>query len=231
MTSCPTFSIPQPCYQSWAAMTPTAAGRHCGACQTEVVDFTRMGEAQVLAYLAARKGQPVCGLITAPTTMPQHYKRSSAPRRWLLAALALLGWQGPALAGPPVLPPVADNGSKPPKPGGPVVVRGTVLDDRDGRPVPNARVFINDTKYGATTDAKGCFELVMPATWAPIKKGKFVLRIEGSPFDFNPKEVAVAVPRANKPLKLTVTMQSIENRGRVMGKMTRPEEPIMPPRN
>ena len=45
--------IPQPCPESWAAMTPTAQGRHCAVCATEVVDFTRMSEAEVLAFLAA----------------------------------------------------------------------------------------------------------------------------------------------------------------------------------
>ncbi|WP_262490091.1 hypothetical protein [Hymenobacter glacialis] len=36
MVTFPRISIPQPCAQPWAAMTPTAHGRHCDACATEV---------------------------------------------------------------------------------------------------------------------------------------------------------------------------------------------------
>ena len=50
------ISIPKPCLENWDAMMPTAAGHYCGRCQTEVVDFTRMSDAEVLAFMAARKG-------------------------------------------------------------------------------------------------------------------------------------------------------------------------------
>ena len=83
------FSIPQPCSANWAAMAPTADGWHCAACQTEVVDFTRLSEAEILAYLAQRGRRSVCANA--------HAAQLAAPasgrwRRWLLAGLALLGW-------------------------------------------------------------------------------------------------------------------------------------------
>jgi|GEM_PF-5922451 len=53
--------VPQPCPESWAAMTPTAAGRHCAACQKTVVDFTQKTDAEILAYLAHAGRGNTCG--------------------------------------------------------------------------------------------------------------------------------------------------------------------------
>ena len=44
-----TLTIPEPCHESWATMTPAAQGRHCAACAKTVVDFSRMTDAQVVA--------------------------------------------------------------------------------------------------------------------------------------------------------------------------------------
>ena len=209
-------------------MPPTAAGRHCAACATEVVDFTRLTDGEILAYLARRGDQPVCANAYASQLA------APAPvrwRRWLLAGLALLGWQAPATAGPPVRPPLTDAGSKPPKSGGEVVVRGAVIDDQSGLPVANARVLIKGTNYGTVTDEQGRFELVMAARWKPLRTGKLLLHIEGNPFDFQPKDLTVALPRPTKPVTLTVRLLSIPNRGQVMGRLAQPKPLVKPPRS
>ena len=211
-------------------MTPTADGRHCAACQTEVVDFTRLSEAEILAYLAARPGQRVCAIAAAPPAMPFHYKRKPGLRRWLLAGLALLGWHLPAQAGPPVPPPLV-AGHETVKPSEQVIVRGAVIDDHSGEPVAGARVLINNTNYGTVTDEQGRFELVMAAKWAPLKSGKLTLHISGSPFEFKPQALTVAIQRPAKPVMLTVRMLSIPNRGQVMGKIYPPKSPVKPPRS
>ncbi|GAA4347613.1 hypothetical protein GCM10023185_02790 [Hymenobacter saemangeumensis] len=230
-----TPSIPQPCPKQWADMSPTEAGRFCGSCQTEVVDFARMSDAEVLAYLSARRGQHVCGRLVGQAVLPQVYKPSSAPRRWLLAALALFGWQVQAAsAGPPAPEPLPrleeGQGSKPGKPGNQVTVRGQVLDDRDGKPVAGVRVLINDTNFGTTTDEQGNFELVMAPGWAPIKSGKLNLQFIGSPFDFEKQTVKLNTRSQAKPAALKVTMKSIPDRGQVVGRMMMPEPPVKPPR-
>lgn len=225
------LSIPQPCPRSWAAMTPTADGRHCAACSTEVVDFTRLSDAEIRAYLAARPAQRVCARLAAPAGAPAYYPKSSAPRRWLLAALALLGWQAPpAQAGPPALPPLEDTGAKPPKPGGQVIVRGAVIDDQSGEPVAGARVLIKGTNYGTVTDAQGRFELVMAASWKPLKAGIVPLHIEGSPFDFQPYDIKLNYRKHPKPFSLTVRLLSIPDRGQIMGRLMVPAPPLKPPR-
>ncbi len=226
----PRPSIPQPCAQPWAAMSPTADGRHCATCATEVVDFTRLSNSEILAYLASHQGQRVCALAHARQLAPPP---PAAPwRRWMLAGLALLGLAptGPANAAPPVLPPLADFGGQPPAPGRQVVVRGQVLDGRDGSPVPGARVMVKDTKYGTVTDDKGNFELLMATTFEAIKKGELRLEISGSPFAFEPQTVVVKVGRKPKPTTLAVRLKSIAGRGNIMGKIRMPEPPVAPPR-
>jgi hypothetical protein len=56
------IDIPKPCNESWEAMTPVEQGRHCKSCCKTVVDFTAMGNAEVIGYLSEHKN--TCGRIT-----------------------------------------------------------------------------------------------------------------------------------------------------------------------
>lgn len=213
-------------------MTPTAAGRHCAACATEVVDFTRLSEAEILAFLARPGGRPVCASAYATQLAP------SAPanrwRRWLVAGLALLGWHSATscAAKPPLAPPAPPTAAitEPAAAHRPVIIRGQVLDGEKGPAVPGALIFINKTPYGAVTDEQGRFELVMAATWEPVRAGTLTLHVEGSPFEFKPQDVPVRVRGARKPLELKIRLESVEGRGRIMGKIRQPAPPVAPPK-
>jgi hypothetical protein len=54
------ISIPEPCHENWAAMSPQEKGRYCAACSTVVVDFTKMSDLELIEYLAKSKGS-TCG--------------------------------------------------------------------------------------------------------------------------------------------------------------------------
>ena len=226
----PSIFIPTPCAQPWAAMRPTAAGRHCGACQTEVVDFTRFSEAQILAYLARRGERPVCVLANASQVVPAAATRW---RRWLLAGLALLGWH-----------PVTSCATKPPQQlpaqatampnsaatqAQQVVIRGQVLDGTTATVVAQVSVFINDTQFGTVTDEQGRFELVMAPGWGPIAGGKVTLKFVGNPFDFQEQTLKLDTRATPRPEPLVVRLASVPNRGQIMGKMRMPEPPVKPP--
>lgn len=229
----PSFSIPTPCAQPWAAMRPTTDGRHCGACQTEVVDFSRLSEAEMLAFLARHDGRPVCVLANA-----NQVALAPAPatrwRQWLLAGLALLGWhpvtscatnppqQLPAQATAATTGPAAAKAQQ-------IIIRGQVLDGASETVVPQVSVFINSTQFGATTDAEGRFELVMAADWAPIAGGAVELKFVGSPFNFQEQTLKLDTRATPRPAPLVVRLASVPNRGKIMGKMRMPEAPVIPP--
>lgn len=84
-----TLTIPQPCHESWAAMTPTAQGRHCAACQKTVVDFTTLSDAEILALLLQNRGG-TCGRFKAGQLDRPLLPLALAPaRRWQAWAAAL----------------------------------------------------------------------------------------------------------------------------------------------
>ncbi|WP_310391192.1 carboxypeptidase-like regulatory domain-containing protein [Hymenobacter sp.] len=218
------ISIPNACAQPWAAMTPTAAGRHCGACQTEVVDFTRLSEAEVLAYLTARKGQPVCAYAHFTQLAPAPISRW---RRWLLAGLALLGWQPLASCVAPQQPPPGRAAAAGPTAGSAsVVVRGVVLDDSLRVPVAGAYVFVEGTKYGAVTDEQGEFVLSFSADWEAVKSGFLKLHIPYVPFTFLAQDVKVIITGSAPLAPVTVRLRSIPERGFLKGKAVLIDPPV-----
>jgi hypothetical protein len=233
MATSSTISIPQPCSVSWAGMTPTDAGRHCATCATEVVDFTRLSDAEILAFLARQGGRPVCANTWATQLVPAPASRW---RRWLVAGLALLGWHSATscTTKPPQTPPTQATASAPTDAAAPeaqqIIIRGQVLDGGNNSPVAGVRVLINDTEFGTTTDDKGNFELTMARTWDPIADGKVALKFLGNPFDFKEQVLTMDVRATPKPAPLVVRLASIPDRGKVMGRIRMPEPPVAPPK-
>ena len=56
------ITIPEPCHEDWAKMTPTQKGKHCAVCQKEVIDFTQMTDEQI--FKATKKENNLCGRLT-----------------------------------------------------------------------------------------------------------------------------------------------------------------------
>jgi hypothetical protein len=44
------LNIPTPCHERWEDFTPTNTGGFCGACQKNVIDFTKMTDSELVAY-------------------------------------------------------------------------------------------------------------------------------------------------------------------------------------
>lgn len=228
------FSVPNPCPKAWDAMTPTADGRFCGSCQHEVVDFSRMTDAEVTAWLARPTSGKVCGFFGAGQFAPILAAPQPRWRRWLVTALALLGLE-PVLTACQTTPPQttptagateqADATASALK--GQVTVRGRVLDDSTGTGVQGAEIFIGETKYGAVTDEQGNFSFTIPQQWEAVQNGAVSLRVQGSPFVFKQQTVSVKVSPA--PDALTVRLKSVEGRGQIMGRIVQHDPPQKPP--
>ena len=211
-------------------MRTTVDGRYCGACQTEVVDFTRLSEAEVLAFLGRHGGRPVCVLANANQVVSipvTHW------RQWLLAGLALLGWQpvtSCATKPPQHLPAQATAANNPAAAQAQqIIIRGQVLDGASATVVPQVNIFINDTQFGTVTDEQGRFELVMTPGWAPIVNSEIVLKFVGNPFNFQQQILKLNTRATPQPAPLVVRLTSVPNRGQIMGKLRIPEPPVTPP--
>jgi hypothetical protein len=180
----PSLSLPQPCLATWADMTPTAAGRHCATCHTEVVDFTQKSSAEILAYLRQASDQPVCGRVCAAQLVPP-VAVGSRWGRWVgtllvVSSLSTIGL--PKLASSANLD-VANLQAKPaptsanlfqvaPKlsrrleqrlAASTLIVRGVVLDARTRTPAPGITILLKDTNWSTSTNADGKFELTVVA--------------------------------------------------------------------
>lgn len=52
--------IESPCHEDFSKMSKTEAGRHCKACETVVVDFTKMNDNEIKSFMLNYKGESMC---------------------------------------------------------------------------------------------------------------------------------------------------------------------------
>jgi hypothetical protein len=87
-------TVPEPCKQDWDAMPKCASGYYCKQCDTVVTDFSRMTDAQIIAFL--QKERFGCGvfrndqlkrdLIEPPVQQPLYF------RRLAMGVMLFFGW-------------------------------------------------------------------------------------------------------------------------------------------
>src|ERR1700755_171637 len=84
------LNIPTPCHEDWEKMTPVEKGKFCGSCQKEVVDFTNMNDAQLVAFFKKPTTGSVCGrFMTDQLDRPLELPRKQLPWLKYAAQLAL----------------------------------------------------------------------------------------------------------------------------------------------
>jgi hypothetical protein len=194
------IAIPQPCHERWAAMLPTATGRHCASCQESVVDFTRMSDAEVIEFLE-RYPAVSCGRFRDEQLDRQLWPPATgAPagwRQWLATLATVVGLtqlMAPRAAAQEIL----SNGSGGPTPGSKsqtevavmpkssptpelpaapalpptqeLVIRGVVRSIW-GIPLASAWVRIEGTTLTTRTDAHGRFLLRIASSELPEETG------------------------------------------------------------
>lgn len=168
--------IPQPCAESWAAMTPQGPGRHCAACQKTVVDFTQMSDAEILAVLT-QATHGTCGRFRAEQLarplLPLAVRGPGRWRAWLAAAGAVwvlregVGAPARAQAAVEQMPSTTEQKAGKVMMATPAamihLIKGTVVNDKN-EGLLGAIVLIDKTNAGISTDASGRFVLPVAAT-------------------------------------------------------------------
>lgn len=93
------LTIPEPCHEDWARMTPAEQGRFCGQCEKVVFDFTAMSDEELFRFLELPH-HGICGRyrndqLNRPIESPTPWVGSRIPRWQKIAAcLAALGGLG-----------------------------------------------------------------------------------------------------------------------------------------
>lgn len=222
-----TVSVPQPCHENWQAMTPTAQGRHCAACNTVVTDFTRMTDAEVLAWLQ-RPATSTCGRFRQDQLQRPLRPAAIGPapwRQWLAAATAVLGLGAAAPAAQAQQKPTTQQHTieqhaitlgmvavpKLPQPLAPppLVVRGVVLDSASREPLPGVTVLVNGTTIGVFTNADGTFKLQLPEEYRRIKSINLLVSSVGY----------TSLERSINPLEADLSPLILAVSGKMMGKV------------
>jgi hypothetical protein len=239
--------IPQPCHESWDAMTPAAQGRHCAGCQKTVVDFTHKTDAEILALLAGAAGGRTCGRFAAGQLgRPLQRAAPAAPtaarwRTWLAAAGALWGlregvgtdakaqapvewraryWGGPAPAELAAVKKQSDDMSRVD-----TVVRGVVLDSTTHEGLPGVTVLFKGTTIGVPTDASGQFRLTIPAE--AVAAGEVVLQVNYIGYVTEERRLAVGTNMSSLRVLLQIDVKDMLSGAVVVIGGVQPR--IMPP--
>lgn len=159
-----TIHQPATCAESWDAMAPTDVGRHCASCQTQVVDFTRMTDGEVVAFLSQYRPERRCGLFREDQ-VARPLLSAARPvagwRRWALATVVLLGSlfgtkaraQGAKPRTTPTIPTQATT------PDSLFLVRGVVT---NWLGIHKAGAWVRMKSVQDSTDAKGHFQFLLP---------------------------------------------------------------------
>ena len=225
-------NVIEPCSESWAAMTPTAAGRHCAACAKTVIDFTAKTDAEILAVLAQPGG--ACGrfwghqlqrplvLPAAPTLPARRW------RQWLVAALAAWGLrEGLGLAAQAQAT-VRHEAPHPRKKSAKVtrtppatqLLVGVVLDSVTRQPLAGAAVFALAEDRHTTTDSAGRFRLRVLAG----PRGRHTLMLHLFGYESHTVPVSAA---GRATVSVAVVLAATAAQVEVTGLMPQQQRPIM----
>ncbi|HEY9003332.1 MAG TPA: carboxypeptidase-like regulatory domain-containing protein [Mucilaginibacter sp.] len=164
------IAIEKPCAQSWQQMTQQNNGRYCGQCSKTVVDFTKMTDAEIIHYMSSRNH--ICGRFDTQQldklNQSLRYNRKSFLnwKGWSVAAM-ILGFSQYVNAD--IRPTIKIEQSPYQNKHEPVIdssiiVKGRIIAQEDGQPVPGTTIKIRGTNEGTVTNINGEFKIEVRST-------------------------------------------------------------------
>lgn len=161
-----TISIPEPCHEDWAAMSPTEKGRHCQVCTKEVVDFTNKTDEAIVKHVLKNKN--ACGRfkpqqLDRDLVLERKSTASFAPyAASLLLPLTLLNGQRAQAQGQTKIiekPLISLGiGSRPTSNKIQITTTGKVTDSA-GNPMVNVHISVKERNQSVRTFSDGTFSI------------------------------------------------------------------------
>jgi len=181
-TSSYSISIPKPCHENLADMAPSETGRYCTACQKNVIDFSKMTDAQIIRVL--QKNTSLCGSVHTQQLDRILYPQAQATKQhgWqqLLIAMAIgfSSFRAEAAPGKKVMETAQNPVNKIPNQNditipGPdqkpetITITGRITDSSDGSPLLGVVVMLSsggNTLLRVVTDLDGKYSCTIKNT-------------------------------------------------------------------
>jgi hypothetical protein len=182
-----TLSIKSPCTQQWSTMDQSDCGRFCSQCQKNVIDFTTMSDAQIIAFLEKNK-TGICGRLHASQQgriMHQTGLKSTSFFQRIVAALLFIGSTDEAISADlhkdqMEINEVSSQKSMIPNGFDSIVqdssknrIQGKVVDE-NSVPIEGCNIELMHSKYGVLTDSRGYYQIEIPID---IKENQFLIKV------------------------------------------------------
>jgi hypothetical protein len=157
------ISIPTPCHENWAAMTPSDKGRFCASCQKNVIDFTRASDREIAQAL--RQDKKLCGKFRVNQLERDLVIPKEKSSLWAVASAAVISFltigSNEVLAQEPVsteqtLTQNEDMLGKIAMPQR-IIIKGVISDETG--PLPGATIINLTTKETIQSDRDGQYQI------------------------------------------------------------------------
>lgn len=216
------ITVPNPCYKNLSDMDIIENGRFCHSCNKDVIDFTKMSQAELQAYFASYKTE-ICGTIynsqLAELNLPK-YKTYFGLKMMIASGIALLSsgklFSAPLVSGNKNIVYEISNtdiknkgykdnsidtlGYK---------ITGIVFDD-EGKPLIGASIRIKNEKVSYVADFNGKFSFIVNG----VKGGKTVLNI--SFIGFKTKDLEITLGDIKPEYKILMEQEIVVHENRII---------------
>ncbi|MCH3880750.1 MULTISPECIES: carboxypeptidase-like regulatory domain-containing protein [Tenacibaculum] len=166
------LSIPKPCHENWAKMSPVQKGKFCKSCNKEVIDFTKLTDAKITSIVSGSKN--VCGRfkntqLEREIETPQNKNLSKVAASFAL--ISMISGAEPMFSqgkvnkveshhfkkvNPTIEAVFLDKEVKTDS----ILIKGTIKDITG--PLPGAAIILKGTTIGVETDFDGNFSIEIP---------------------------------------------------------------------
>ncbi|MBC2845987.1 carboxypeptidase-like regulatory domain-containing protein [Winogradskyella flava] len=159
------LDIKKPCSENYSQFQPTEKGGFCDSCRKEVIDFTQMKSEDIIAHFETNSPKNTCGRFN--TQQLQTPYKTSKKNKYLSfftgIGLAILSYFSITNAEAQELDKSTrkledDCSVEELKNKELITVKGMVVAQEDGIPLPGVNIILQGTTYGTQTNFDGYFE-------------------------------------------------------------------------